>query len=181
MHLSTWSCQHICFLYFGCIYWQPEPPTEALRENNHSSHFSVKNEGCFNTNGHSFFSQYFRQGRPLNQVILMVILTEKKQNKKYSTPCQVISHFGWLDPRLLVSVWSIVSRETILLPAVLIPLPEESNPSRPRYLILVLRQLAGFCQGDIHFVLDIFSKYSVVPITRRRLPFIWAYWIACNV
>ena len=81
MYLSNWSCQHICFLYFGWIYWQIEPPTEDLKENNHSSHFSVKNEGCFNKNSHSFFSQYFRQGRPLNQVILMVILTEKSKIK----------------------------------------------------------------------------------------------------
>ena len=55
MYLSTWSCQHICFLCFGCIYWHPEPPTEDLKENNHSSHFSVNNEECFNKNSHSFF------------------------------------------------------------------------------------------------------------------------------
>ena len=30
-----------------------------------------------------------------------------------------------------VSVWSIVSREIILLPAELIPLPEDANRSRP--------------------------------------------------
>ena len=35
---------------------------------------------------------------------------------------------------LPVSVWSIVSREIILPPAELIPLPEESNRSCPKYL-----------------------------------------------
>ena len=38
----------------------------------------------------------------------------------------IVSHL------LPVSVWSIVSREIILLPAELIPLPEEANRSRPR-------------------------------------------------
>ena len=33
---------------------------------------------------------------------------------------------------LPVSVWAIVSRKIILLPAVLIPLPEEANRSRPK-------------------------------------------------
>ena len=37
----------------------------------------------------------------------------------------IVSHL------LPVSVWSIVSREIILLPAELIPLPEEANRSRP--------------------------------------------------
>ena len=37
----------------------------------------------------------------------------------------IVSHL------LPVSVWSIVSREIILLPAALIPLPEEANRSRP--------------------------------------------------
>ena len=37
----------------------------------------------------------------------------------------IVSHF------LPDSVWSIVSREIILLPAELIPLPEEANRSRP--------------------------------------------------
>ena len=81
MYLSTWSCQHTCFLYFGCIYCQPAPPNDDLKETIHSSHFSVKNEGCVIKNSHRFFSQYFRQGRPLNQVILMVMLTEKSKIK----------------------------------------------------------------------------------------------------
>ena len=38
----------------------------------------------------------------------------------------IVSHL------LPVSVWSIVSRATILLPAELIPLPEEANRSRPK-------------------------------------------------
>ena len=81
MYLSTWSCQHTCLIYFVCIYWQPEPPNDDLKETINSSHFSVKNEGCVIKNSHSFFSQYFRQGRPLNQVTLMVILTEKSKIK----------------------------------------------------------------------------------------------------
>ena len=81
MYLSTWSCQHTCFLYFCCIYWQSEPPNEDLKETIHASHFPVKNQGCVIKNSHSFFSQYFRQGRPLNQVILMVILIEKGKIK----------------------------------------------------------------------------------------------------
>ena len=81
MHFSTWSCQHVCFLYFGCIYWQHEPPTEDVKGKNNSSHFSVKNEGCVYKNSHSFFPQYFRQSRPLNQVILMAMLIEKTEIK----------------------------------------------------------------------------------------------------
>ena len=81
MYLSTWSCQHTCFLYLCCIYWQSEPPNEDLKETIHSSHFPVKNERCVIKNSHSFFSQYFRQGRPLNQVILMVIQIEKGKIK----------------------------------------------------------------------------------------------------
>ena len=52
-----------------------------MKETIHSSHFSVKNETCVIKNSHSFFSQYFQQGRPLNHVILMVILTEKSKIK----------------------------------------------------------------------------------------------------
>ncbi len=85
MHFLTWSCQHICFLYFGCIYWQYEPPTEDVKGKNNSSHFSVKNEGCVYKNSHSFFPQYFRQGRPLNQVILMTILIEKSKIKSIAS------------------------------------------------------------------------------------------------
>ena len=104
MYLSTWSCQHTCLLYFGCIYWQPEPPNDYLKETIHSSHFSVKNEGCVIKNSHSFFPQYFRQGRPLNQVILMVILTEKSKIKSIASRVRSNS-FYWafedVDPRLL--------------------------------------------------------------------------------
>ena len=103
MYLSTWSCQHTCFRYFGCIYWQTEPPNEYLKETIHSSHFSVKNQGCVIKNSHSSFSQYFRQGRPLNQVILMVILTEKGKIKSIASRVRSNS-FYWafeaVDPRL---------------------------------------------------------------------------------
>ena len=103
MYLSTWSCQHTCFRYFGCIYWQTEPPNEYLKETIHSSHFSVKNQGCVIKNSHSFFSQYFRQGRPLNQVILMVILREKSKIKSIASRVRSNS-FYWafeaVDPRL---------------------------------------------------------------------------------
>ena len=44
----------------------------------------------------------------------------------------IVSHL------LPVSVWSIVSWATILLPAELIPLPEEANRSRPRMLCAML-------------------------------------------
>ena len=105
MYLSIWSCQPTCFLYFGCIYWQPEPPNDDLKDTIHSSHFSVKNEGCVIKNSHSFFPQYFRQGRPLNQVILMVILTEKSKIKSIAS-CVRSNSFYWafedVDPRLIL-------------------------------------------------------------------------------
>ena len=107
MHFSTWSCQHIWFLYFGCIYWQPGPPTEDCKGKYHSSNFSVKNEGCVYKNSHSFFLQYSRQGRPLNQVILMTILIEKSKIKSIASRVRSNS-FYWafkdVDPRLC-PVW----------------------------------------------------------------------------
>ena len=107
MHFSTWSCQHIWFFYFGCIYWQPGPPTEDCKGKYHSSHFSVKSEGCIYKNSHSFFSQYFRQGRPLNQVILMTILIEKSKIKSIASRVRSNS-FYWafkdVDPRVPVSL-----------------------------------------------------------------------------
>ena len=70
---------------FGCIHWQPGPPTKDCKGKYHSSHFSVNNEGCVYKNSHSFFSQYFRQSRPLNQVILMTVLIEKTKIKSIAS------------------------------------------------------------------------------------------------
>ena len=50
------------------------------------------------------FPQYFRQGRPLNQVILMTILIEKSQIKSIASRVRSNS-FYWafkdVDPRLI--------------------------------------------------------------------------------
>ena len=100
MHFSTWSCQHVCFLYFGCIYWQHEPPTEDVKGKNNSSHFSVKNEGCVYKNS-QFFSAIFPAKQTTQSGDLNGHANRKNWNKNYSMPCQVISNFGWLDPRLL--------------------------------------------------------------------------------
>ncbi len=55
-------------------------------------------------NSHSFFSQYFRQSRPLNQVILMTILIEKIKIKSIVSRVRSNS-FYWafkdVDPRLI--------------------------------------------------------------------------------
>ena len=63
-----------------------------------SSHFSVKNDGCVYKNGHTFFAIF-----PAEQSTQSVDLnrhTNKKTNKTYSNPCQVILNFGdWIPER----------------------------------------------------------------------------------
>ena len=81
---------------------------------------------------------YCRWGSPNSHITLWVVfyaigillLLYRPVNRLYYLNCSrrkvnVVSH---LVP---VSVWSIVSRKIILLPAELIPLPEEANRSRP--------------------------------------------------
>ena len=116
MYLSTLSCQHTCFLCFVCNYRHPEPPNDDLKETIHSSHFSVKNEGCvikvfFAVFFHSFFSQYFRQGRPLNQVILMVILTQKSKIKSIARRVRSSHIVGvWIPDYVKLSTFPLLSQ-----------------------------------------------------------------------
>ena len=59
----------------------------------------------------------------------MCVLLYRPVNRLYNVNCsrRKVNTVSRLPP---VSVWLIVSREIILLPAELIPLPEEANRSR---------------------------------------------------
>ena len=61
--------------------------------------------------------------RPVNRLHMLTVYIYFNCSRR---KVNIVSHI------LPVSVWSIVSRKIILLPAELIPLPEEANRSRPR-------------------------------------------------
>ena len=65
--------------------------------------------------------------------IAICVLLYRPINRLYMFNCSR-RKVNVVSRRLPVSVWSIVSREIILLPAELIPLPGEANRSRPSEL-----------------------------------------------
>ena len=88
MHFSVLSCQHMYLKYMGWVCWSPTPSTKDIEWKMHFPHFSDKNKRCVCKNAHNFFSQSFRQSRPLNYFCLVITLIEKTQIKS-------IADHGW--------------------------------------------------------------------------------------